>query len=132
MLKLPQASHKSKVHDCLGQWRSKMMMVLLLPLRGGSLWVGRVMNEKERREPLQWLPIFPSLFFVLHHCSSKLGFAYADKKQWDSFAYRDDTLNTVDSLNDHKGTGLQLVCVLLCQVKNLYLNLFDYFLLSTV
>lgn len=67
-----------------------------------------VMNEKEGWEPLQWLPMVSSLFFVLHHWSSKLGFAYADKKQWDISAYRDDTLNTADSLNDHKGTAAYL------------------------
>lgn len=65
MVKLLQASHKSKVHYCLGQWSSKMMMAQLLPSRGGHCeWA--VMNEKEGWEPLQWLPVFFSIFFVLH------------------------------------------------------------------
>lgn len=114
MLKLPQASHKSKVHYCLGQWRSKMMMVLLF-LQGEDHCEWAVMNEKEGQEPLQWLPTFSSLFFVLHHWSSKLGFAYADKKQWDSSAYRDDTLNTVDSLNDYTGIAAYLCSAVLIQ-----------------
>lgn len=107
MLKLPQASHKSKVHYCLGQWRSKMMMVLLLPPRGGSLWVGSHEWKGRTGTPSVTPNVFFP-FFVLHHWSSKLGFAYADKKQWDSSAYRDDTLNTVDSLNDYTGIAAYL------------------------
>lgn len=45
-----------------------------------------------------------SHFFVLHW-STKLGFGYTDKEQWDSSVYQDDTLNTINSLNDHTGTA---------------------------
>lgn len=78
-----------------------MMMVLLPSPQWGPLWAGSRDWRWRATPSITPYPFFP--FFVLNCWSNKLGFTYTDKKQWDSSAYQDDTLNTNDSLNDHMG-----------------------------